>query len=126
MYKDDFLPELKKLTNNKLYIPSYMTIKYNGWTGKDSEGDDENIQKIFKKYDYKYEVISDEELNRKILNNEELYYLRYVRMNAERFLQVVNSKTGEIIYRNYITGLSYKIKSKHIKELNSKIKKASK
>lgn len=77
-------------------------------------------------YNYKYEVISDEELNNKILNNEELYYLRYVRMNAERFLQVVNSKTGEIIYRNYITGMSYNIKSKDIKELNDKIKKASK
>ena len=47
-------------------------------------------------------------------------------MNAERFLQVVNSKTGEIIYRNYITGMSYNIKSKDIKELNDKIKKASK
>ena len=126
MYEDDFLPELKKLASKKLYIPSYMTIKYNGWTGQDSEEDDENIEDIFKKYDYKYEIISDEELNNKILNNEELYYLRYVRMNAERFLQVVNSKTGEIIYRNYITGLSYKIKSKHIKELNGKIKKASK
>ena len=65
-------------------------------------------------------------MNNKILNNEELYYLRYVRMNAERFLQVVNSKTGEIIYRNYITGMSYNIKSKDIKELNDKIKKASK
>lgn len=126
MYEDDFLPELKKLVNEKLYIPSYMAIKYNGWTSQDGEVDDENIEKIFKKYNYKYEVISDEELNNKILNNEELYYLRYVRMNAERFLQVVNSKTGEIIYRNYITGMSYNIKSKDIKELNDKIKKASK
>ena len=82
------------------------------------------MMKILKRFSKS--IISDEELNNKILNNEELYYLRYVRMNAERFLQVVNSKTGEIIYRNYITGMSYNIKSKDIKELNDKIKKASK
>ncbi|CAA0167188.1 conserved exported hypothetical protein [Tenacibaculum maritimum] len=126
MYEDDYLPELKKLTNNKLYIPSYMTIKYSGWMGQGSEEDDENIKDIFRKYDYGYEIISDEEISNKILNNEEFYYLRYVRMNTERFLQVVNSKTGEIIYRDYIMGLSYRIKSKHIKKLSRKIKKVSK
>lgn len=127
MYKDDFLPELKKLANNKLYIPSHMTISYSGWkTHRDSDENDENLKNIFEKYDYEYEVISDEDINNKILNNEEFYYLRYVRMNAEKFLQVVNSKTGEIIYRNYSTGLSYNLKSKHIKELNSTIKKALK
>lgn len=126
MYEKDFLPELKQLANKTLYIPSYMTIKYNGWSWKDSEKDNENVDKIFNNYDYKYEIIADDELNDKILNNEELYYLRYVRMNTERFLQVVNSKTGEIIYRDYITGLSYKIKSKHIDELNDKIKEALK
>ncbi|MFL0124072.1 hypothetical protein V2590_05235, partial [Tenacibaculum maritimum] len=104
----------------------YMTIKYSGWMGQDSEEDDENIKDIFRKYDYGYEIISDEEISNKILNNEEFYYLRYVRMNTERFLQVVNSKTGEIIYRDYIMGLSYRIKSKHIKKLSRKIKKVSK
>ncbi|NJX15000.1 hypothetical protein [Tamlana crocina] len=126
MDENDFLPELKKLASHKLYVPSYMTIKYNGWTRGDKEKNDKNIEDIFAKYDYKYEIISDEELNNKIMKNEELYYLRYVRMNTERFLQVVNAKTGDIVYRNYISGLSYNIKSKHIKELNDKIKKVSK
>lgn len=126
MYEDDYMPELRNLANKKLYIPSYMTIKYNGWSGKDSEPDEDNILEIFKKYDYQYEIISDKDLSNRIMNNEEFYYLRYVRMNAERFLQVVNSRTGEIIYKNYITGLSYKIKPKHIKDLNSKITKALK
>jgi hypothetical protein len=126
MHGKDYLPELKNLTNYKLYIPSSMSIKYNAWKGKDSEENNENIYEIFKKYDYQYEIISDDELSDKIMNNEECYYLRYVRVNSEKFLQVVNSKNGEIIYRNYIPGLSYNIKPKHIKKLNSKIKKASK
>jgi len=126
MYGSDYLPELKKLKKNTLYIPSYMTVTYSGWTGQDSNEDEENIQNVLKKYEYKYEVIQDEELSDRIMNNEEFYYLRYVRMNAERFIQVVNSKTGEIVYRNYMAGFSYKIKPKHIKDLNSKILKASK
>ena len=126
MYKDDYLLGLKKLTSKTLYIPSYMTIKYSGWTGKDSKEDDKNIEKIFKKYDHKYEIITDDQLSDKIMNGENIYYLRYVRMNAERFLQVVNAQTGEILYRNYMTGFSYKLKTKHITDLNSKIKKASK
>lgn len=126
MYEDDYKPELKKLASQKLYIPSYMSIKYNGWKGVDSEEDDENIEDVFKKYNFEYQIISDDDLSNRILKNEEFYYIRYVRMNAERFLQVINAKTGDIIYRDYITGLSYKIKSKHISELNSKIKKALK
>lgn len=125
MYENDYEVELRNLASNKLYIPSYMAIKYNGWTAKDSEEDEENIEDIFKKYDYQYEIIDDMELSDRIMNNEELYYIRYVRMNTERFLQVVNSKNGEIIYRNYIPGLSYKIKSKHIKNLNKDIARAS-
>jgi len=124
MYEDDNLPELKELSSKILYVPSYMTIKYNGWTAQDSEADDENIDAIFKNYDYKYEMVDDQELNDKIMNNEEVYYLRYVRMNTERFLQIVNSKNGEIIYRNYIPGLSYNIKTKHLNEINKKISKA--
>lgn len=126
MYEDDYLPELKELSTNILYVPSYMTIKYNGWTAQDSEADDENIDEIFKNYNHKYVIIDDQELNDKIMNNEKVFYLRYVRMNTERFLQIVNSKNGEIIYRNYIPGLSYKIKSKHLNELNKKIDKAHK
>ncbi|OEK09886.1 hypothetical protein A8C32_10275 [Flavivirga aquatica] len=126
MYEDDYQPELKKLASNKLYIPSYMKIKYNGWAAQDGEEEDENINDIFKKYEHEYEVVSDKDLSDRIMSGEEFYYVRYVRMNVERFLQIVNSKTGEVIYRGYITGLSYNIKPKHIAEINSKIKKAIK
>lgn len=126
MFAKDFTPELKNLTKTKLYVPSYISIKMDRWKVEDSEENDENIDDIFGKYDFEYEIILDEELNDKIINNEELYYLRYVRMNSEQFIQVINSKSGDIIYRDYIGGRSFKIKSKHINELNDKIIKASK
>ncbi len=126
MYEFDYLPELKKLAHNTLYVPSYVGIKYNPWKASDGDSELENIEKMFKKYEYDYTVIPDEELNQKIMNNENFYYLRYVRMTAERFLQVVEAKTGEIIFRLYETGLSYKIKPKHIKEISSSIDRALK
>ncbi len=126
LYEDDYLPELQKLKNNTLFIPSYISIKFKPFKGEDGEENNENIEDIFDKYDFKYEIIDDEKLSDKILATEPIYYLRYVRTNAERFIQVVNSITGEIIYRNYIAGLSYQIKSKQIKDLNSTILKASK
>ena len=123
MYEEDYTPELKQLQTKKLYIPSYLTVKYNGFTIEDMPNTNAYIDELFNKYTFDYEVISDEELNDKIMQNEELYYLRYVRMNNERFIQIVNSKNGEIVYRNYLTGLSYNIKSKNIKQINDKIKK---
>lgn len=126
MYENDDLPELKSLESNKLYIPSYMAVKYNGMKWKDSDADGENLEEILKTYDYEYEIIEDDELNQKILDKNDIYYLRYVRTNSERFLQVINAKSGEIVYRDYITGLSFNIKSKDIKELNKRITMDSK
>jgi hypothetical protein len=127
LYENDYLPELKKLASETLYIPSYLGIQFSALLAEDSDADHETIEDIFKNYDYNYEIIDDDELSDKIMRGEELYYIRYVRMNAERFLQVVNSKTGEIIYRKYLIGLlSFKIKPKHIKDLSKDISKARK
>lgn len=126
MYGFNYLPTLKNLAQQTLYVPSYIGIKYNPWKMSDGEVDPENLENIFKKYEYAYEVISAEELNQKILKGEDFYYLRYVRMNAERFLQVVNSTTGEIVFKLYVTGLSYKIKPKHLKEISKSIERAIK
>lgn len=126
MFENEHTSNLKDLATNTLYVPSYMTIQYNGWTAQDSDPEEENVEEIFKKYDYQYQIIDDSELSDKIMNNEEFYYIRFVRINTERFLQIVNSKTGEILYRNYIHGLGYKIKPKHIKDLNKDIEKVAK
>ena len=49
--------------------------------------------------------------------------MRYVQTNSEKFIQVVNSITGEVIYRDYIPGLSYKIKAKNLEYLNKVVTK---
>ena len=125
-YKSDYTAELKNLKTQTLFVPGYMKTMYNPFKGKDNDKRLEDVKKNFSAYAYKYEFQDDDVLNKRILNGEAFYYLRYARENAEKFIHIVNSKTGEIIYRNYKTGFAYNIKGKHFKELNKAIKKALK
>ncbi|GAA4276112.1 hypothetical protein [Aquimarina mytili] len=126
MYEDEELPELKNLGSTTLYIPDYTKTKYNAFTMSDKEQDESKSEKLYADYEFTHEFISVKDLNTKILNNEEFYYLRYVRVNSQKFIEIVNSKSGDVIYRNYETGLAYNLKPKHIKELNKAIKKVIK
>lgn len=132
MYETDFLPELKTLKNKTLYIPNYLTTKYDALKIKEKKLDELNekekkrINEVYSSYAYKYEIQDDDVLNERILAGEEFYYLRYARINSQKFLHIVNSKTGEVVYRFYTTGFAYNVKAKHIKEINQRIKKALK
>ena len=127
IYKEnEFSEELKNLTREVLYIPEYVGMKTDAFTSAIENREENEIIKLFNNYEYKYEFVDNSVLNDKILNGEEIYYLRYVRHNAEKFIDIVNSQTGEVIYRNYVTGLSYNIKPKHLKELNKTISKSIK
>jgi len=120
-YASDFnKKKLKSLKENTLFVPDYIKLKYNAWVFAENDRKDSN--KLFEKYKYKYEWISKEDLSDKILNaKEDFYYLAYIRVNSEKFVNVVNGKTGEFIYRDYET-FTYNIKRNDIKKLDSKIK----
>ena len=126
MYEKDNEKELINLSQNTLYVPEYNNTKHDGWNNSDEVREEDDEDKLYKKYAFEYANISMEDLDARILGNEEFYYLRYVRMNTERFLQVVNAKTGDVIYRDYIPGLSYNIKPKHIEDLSKTIEKVVK
>lgn len=112
--------KIKALKTATLYIPDYINIKYNAFKGTDSER--ESPDELLKKYKYKYEFIDTDELNEKILSaTEDFYYLMYTKVNSQKFVSVVNGKTGEIVYREYDI-LSYNISAKDLGELNNSIK----
>lgn len=123
MYAKEAKSELANLRTATLYVPEYLANNYRAWKLRDDHKTEEEKVEFFSKYKYKYQYIDDDEVSKKILNNEEFYYLRYARTNSERFLQVINSKTGEIVYSDYMAGLSYQLKEGHIKDLSEKIKK---
>ena len=121
--EDSFTEKIADLKSKTLYVPAYL-MKHLVRDEENNEKVDEKLEDYFKDYSYKYELIEDDEINNKILNNEEFYYLRYARVNAERFIQIVNSKTGEIIYTNYKSGMSIRLKPKHIEEISKIISKS--
>ena len=120
MYGTDFDSEVRKLATQTLYIPDYFKLECQPMSRDKVDGP----IKLLKDYKYKYEFLKDVDLDNKIQNGEEFYYIRYVRMNAEKFIQIVNSKTGNIVYREYITGvMSLGLDNGDIKNINKAIDK---
>lgn len=109
----------KVLKNATLLIPDYIK---SGAGGKDDVI--EKPDELFEKYPFKYEWMSNVELNNKILKGgtEDFYYLGYTQMNGNKMIVVTNGRTGEIIYKDSVT-MSRDIKSKDLKELASAIGK---
>ncbi len=113
--------EIKNLKEKTLYIPDYVLIKFNSFNGDETSKNDE--KSLFGSYKLNYKIISTDELNKKILEDKEaFYYLVYVKDRTDKYVYVVNSLTGEIIYSNY-TPLSYNIKSSDLKSIQKEIVK---
>lgn len=112
--------DLSHLKNDTLYIPEYTLIKFGAFTGDESKR--HNVKKLFKKYPYPYKVLSMEELLEKALHSEKpLYYLSYIKSSTDKYVSVVNAKTGELLYSDY-SPVSYNIKDKDFKKLAKEIK----
>jgi hypothetical protein len=115
--------ELNKLKTSTLYVPDYVLVKFNMFTGDESKQHKE--EDLFEDYKLKYQVLSTKKLNDNILSDPAgFYYLLYVKSSTDKFVSVVNSKTGEIIYSEY-TGVKYNLKPGDLKDLYQKISSKS-
>lgn len=113
--------ELTKLKKETLYVPNYVLIncdkKTNTEKGKHLESE------LFKKYTLKHTLLTIEELNAKIVNKQEpIYYFIYVKSRNDKFVSVVNSVTGEMIYSRY-TPMSYNLQPDDLNDLQLEILK---
>ncbi len=116
--KDEKLADLNSKT---LYVPKWCLLKYNAMAA--SYGKTRTAEELFGKYGHNYEVLSSEEINSKILNGDDFYYLMHTQFNQRRIISVVHSTTGEIIYLDEDGG--YNIKDSDMKVLGNQIEKAS-
>ncbi|PSG88260.1 hypothetical protein [Aurantibacter aestuarii] len=111
--------EIKNLKNEILYVPEYVLMKFNKFTGDETKK--HNEKSIFKDYKFKYQLLSKDELSEKILvDNTPFYYLIYIKSSTDKYINVINSTTGEIIYSKY-SPVSYNIKSKDLKKLQKQV-----
>lgn len=113
--------KLAELNGNTLYVPKWSLLKYNAMAA--TYGKTRTAEELFGKYGHKYEIISSKEINDKILNGEDFYYLMHTQFNQKRIISVIHSTTGEIIYLNEDGG--YNIKDSDIKNIGKLISKAS-
>lgn len=124
MYDVDATSELKNLKKETLYIPDYNKVTYKPMKIRDEVKSEKDLKELFEDYKYKYAFISENELDEKIAKEENFYYLRYVKINNQKFFHIINGKTGEVIYRDYEAGLgTYNIESGDFKKLSKEIAK---
>lgn len=121
--KDMVKPEMTKLQKGTLYMPMYTSINYNPYLLDASTKNEEDKAELLSKYKYKYEYIDNDELSKKIMNKEDIYYLRFTRVNSWKFVQVVNAKTGDIIYNAFNAGLNYQLNDGHLKDVGKAVEK---
>lgn len=112
--------KMKSLKTGTLILSEEIKKKFKAY--QFSSGKDREITELLEDYKYKYEVLSEKEIDDKIKNNEDFYYLIYSQINAKKIISIVNSKTGEIIY-NVKDRLSYNIKPNDFKDLNKVLSK---
>lgn len=115
--------EVRKLRRATLYIPEYVLIRFNKFNG--SEDKQHEKEELFADYKYKYEMISMDVLNDKILSaTAPFYYFSYIRSSSYGYLSIINGLTGEIVYNEYNPG-TYNLKSKNFKGVSKAIEKAN-
>ncbi len=115
-YKD--ISMLKKET---LYVPDYVFIKFNKFSGDESKKID--AEDIFKNYPYEYKVLPIDEINQMIATSSKpVYYLSMVRSSTDMYITVFDGVSGEAVYYNYAP-VSYNISSDDTKELLKAIDK---
>jgi hypothetical protein len=111
--------EMEKLKTSTLYVPDYVLIKFNMFTGDESKLHKE--EDLFEDYKLPYKLLSTKKLNERILNDQAgFYYLAYVKGSTDKFVSIINSLTGEMIYSEY-TPVKYNLKSGDLKDLYKKI-----
>jgi hypothetical protein len=120
LYEDFVNPKIKNLKESILYIPEVYMMKYDAWRFSETLRDEKEIKKLLEDYKYKFQFIKDEDLEKKILDNEDIYYLRYVSMNGNKYLQIVNAKSGDPAYYIY-DAMSYNLKDDDFKKINKAI-----
>ena len=123
LYDDFVTPEVKNLKEATLYIPEAYMMEYNPWKGTEKLRDEKDLKKLVEDYKYQYQFIRDEDLEKKIMNNEDILYLRYVSMNGNKYLDVVNAKTGNPVYYFYGAGFAYNLKDDDFKNISKAISK---
>lgn len=120
MFENIEKESLSVLKDNVLLIPDYTLEKFNPRKG--FQGEKFEVEELLNEYQYPYQIISSEDLNKKIISTkEDFYYYTFTRGATNAFHTVTNGLTGEVIYSRY-DALTYNVKPKDFSVLFKQIK----
>lgn len=107
---------LKQLKTDTLYVPNYVKVKFNMFTGAENE-DDGADEEMKDAYPFPVKFISAGELNDLILNGDKpVKYLVYIKSSTDKFINIYDSKDNRLIYAQYVPA-SYNFKNKDLRKL---------
>lgn len=116
-----YLSHLGKLANQTLFVPKNATARFvrrdRSYLNKGNN--------FFESYAYKYNILSEGNISKRILKGEDLLYVRHVRYGRFKYFQIVDSATGDILYNRRFTGITYNLQGKQLKELNKLVRRFS-
>jgi hypothetical protein len=116
--KADFVSDADKITelkNATLYVPDYIVSK-------------EKVAELFSKYTNKYMVLPAADINKKISDGENIYYmLTCIYGQNCKIISVINSQTGQIVYNLFDVKPTYPtLRKNDIGDIDKEIGKAKK
>jgi len=106
---------LKSLRTDTLYIPEYVRVKFNPFTGAEN-AEENSDEDIINAYPFPVKFISDEMLNRLILQGKAVKYLVYTKSSSDKYINIFDSSNGKLLYARY-SKLSYNFKNKDLTKL---------
>lgn len=108
---------LGSLKNDTLYVPDYVNVKFNMFSGAEAADEDASDEDMKKAYPFPVKLVSKEELDRLLLDKSEaVKYLVYVKSSTDKYIDVYDSGTGKLLYARYVK-LSYNFKNKDLGKL---------
>jgi hypothetical protein len=111
---------LAQLKTERLYIPKNDFRETGSFVG---DGKYNDSTKIMKGYKFDYKVISNDELDQKILTDPNpFFYLLFMTTGSCKMVAVVDSQTGELMYSKFTTS-SYNLKEGDLERLSKEINK---
>lgn len=87
-----------------LYVPDYIMIRVRANLKGIYDDGTHEVNELLKAYKLKYVVLTEKEMNEKLLNDEGFYYVKVSRSAVNRVVSVIDSRTGKIIYSWYYGG----------------------
>ncbi len=107
---------LSNLGSDTLYVPDYVFIKFNMFSGGEKKDEDVEEEDLKKAYPHPVRIVSGAELHDLILNSpRKINYLVYIKSSTDKYINVYSSD-GRMLYANY-TPLSYNFKNKDLAKI---------